>query len=96
MQVYLLVGDTMLLALIDSGSTHNFLADDAARSAGLQLYERTKVQVRVANGDKVPCQGIYCAARFSIDDKTFTDDFFALQLAGYDVVLGTRVLASLG
>ena len=50
----------------------------------------------MANGERVSCPGMYRAAAFSIDGETFSTDFFALPLAGYDVVLGTHWLASLG
>lgn len=50
----------------------------------------------MANGDRVPWPGVFRGALFSIDDEAFTADFFALPLAGYDVVLGTQWLAMLG
>lgn len=40
--------------------------------------------------------GVYHATMFSIDGEVFTTDFFALPLAGYDIILGTQWLASLG
>jgi hypothetical protein len=43
----------------------------------------------VANGDHVPCSGVYHSAMFSINGEAFSRDFFALPLTGYDVVLGT-------
>lgn len=54
------------------------------------------MKVIVANGDRVPCPGVYRAVQFTIDGEPFTTDFFALPLAGYDVVLGTDWLAALG
>jgi len=33
---------------------------------------------------------------FTIDDEAFAADFYALPLAGYDTVLGTHWMASLG
>jgi hypothetical protein len=50
----------------------------------------------VANGDHVPCPGVYHGTSFSIYGEEFSGDFFALPLPGYDVVLGTQWLASLG
>ena len=54
------------------------------------------MKVTVANGDRVPCPGVYRAVPFSIAGEPFSTDFFALPLASYDVVLGTEWLASLG
>jgi hypothetical protein len=39
---------------------------------------------------------MYRVISFSIDSESFSTDFFALPLAGYDVVLVTQWLASLG
>ena len=96
MQVHLRLGDSTLLALLDSGSTHSFIAEDVARRTSLQLQPRGALRVTVANGERVPCPGIYRAAPFTIDDEAFAADFYALPLAGYDTVLGTHWMASLG
>lgn len=96
MQLDISLGGASLLALLDSGSTHNFLAEGVATRCSLQLSASGKLQVTVANGDRVPCPGVYRGTPFSINGEEFTGDFFALPLAGYDVVLGTQWLASLG
>jgi hypothetical protein len=44
----------------------------------------------------VQASTVYWNVPFTIDGKSFTTNFFALPLAGYDVVLGTEWLASLG
>ena len=54
------------------------------------------MQVTVANGDHVPCPGVYRGAPFSINGEAFSTDFYTFPLAGYDVVLGTQWLATLG
>jgi hypothetical protein len=82
--------------LIDSSSTHNFVSEEAASRTSLQLLPHGTMKVTVANGEHVSCPGMYRAMTFSIDGETFSTDFFALPLAGYDVVLGTHWLASLG
>lgn len=96
MQVHIQLGGATLLALLDSGSTHNFISEEAAGRTSLLLAPRNNMKVTVANGEHVPCPGMYRATTFSIDGEHFTTDFFALPLAGYDVVLGTQWLASLG
>jgi hypothetical protein len=96
MQVCICLGGASLLALLDSGSTHNFIATEAAARTNLRLHPRSGMKVTVANGERVPCPGVYRAAPFSIEGASFSTDFFALPLAGYDVVLGTHWLATLG
>ncbi|XP_066341737.1 uncharacterized protein [Miscanthus floridulus] len=96
MQVRIQMGGTTLLALLDSGTTHNFVSEEATARTSLQLQSWASMKVTVANGDWVPYPGAYRVVPFSIDGERFTTDFFALPLAGYDVVLGTDWLAMLG
>ena len=71
MQIQVALGDTSLIALLDSGSTHNFISEAAAQRTGLPL-------------------------QLTISGDTFAADLFVMPLAGYDVVLGTQWLVSLG
>jgi hypothetical protein len=96
MQVRINLGGASLLALLDSGSTHNFVAEEVAARTSLRLQLHGGMRVTVANGERVPCSGVYRATSFSIEGTHFSTNFFALPLAGYDVVLGTQWLASLG
>lgn len=85
-----------MLALLDSGSTQNFVSEEVAARTSLKLRPRGNMKVTVANEERVPCPGVYRVVPFSIHSEPFSTDFFALPLAGYDVVLGTEWLASLG
>ncbi|WVZ95681.1 LOW QUALITY PROTEIN: hypothetical protein U9M48_041415 [Paspalum notatum var. saurae] len=96
MQVPVLMGAAQLQALLDSGSTHNFISQEAADRCGQQLQTSTGVRITVANGDQLSCVGIFRRASFSILGETFQDDFLVIPLAGFDIVLGTQWLASLG
>jgi len=49
----------------------------------------------VANG-KVTCPGVLRQAPITIDDNEFHVDLFVMPLAGYDLVLGTQWMATLG
>lgn len=89
MQVHITLGGAKLLALLNSNSTHNFVSEGAAAHTSLQLWARGNTKVMVANGERIPCPGVYTATAFSIGEETFTADFCSLPLAGYDVVLGT-------
>ena len=96
MQMHIMLDDVSLLALIDSGSTHNFIAEEAAARITLPSPTLDKMRVTVANGERVSCHGVYRTVPFHIDQEAFSADFLALPLAGYDVVLGTQWLATLG
>jgi hypothetical protein len=96
MQLAISIGGASFRALLDSGSTHNFITEDAAARTNLTLAPRGGMRVTVANGERVACPGVYSDTPFVIEGEHFSADFYALPLAGYDIVLGTRWLASLG
>jgi hypothetical protein len=90
------VGGVSLLALLDSGSTHSFIGEDAARRTGLPIQDRPRMTATVANGERMAGLGMIRRAPFSIDDTTFHTNLFVMPLAEYDVVLGTRWMGTLG
>ena len=90
------VGAAVFTALLDSGSTHNFIAEDAALCTGLPLQHRPRLTVTVANGERVTCPGVIRQAPLTIGIDTFRVDLFVMPLAGYDLVLITQWLATLG
>jgi hypothetical protein len=47
-----------LTALMDMGSTHNFLSRDAMRRLALQPAGAEKFSITVANGDRLACQAV--------------------------------------
>jgi hypothetical protein len=57
MKVFVYVGDVVAVALLDSGSSHNFIAVDMARRAGITLSKRMGLSVAVANGERIPSPG---------------------------------------
>lgn len=58
MQLHIKISDTTLLALLDSGSTNNFISEDAAARTAMTLHRRARMKVTVANGERVPCLGV--------------------------------------
>jgi hypothetical protein len=90
------LGSASLVALLDSGSTHNFISKAAARRSRLPLQHRPLLTAMVANGERVACVGIIHGAPLTIGGASFPADLYVMPLAGYDVVLGTRWLAVLG
>jgi hypothetical protein len=82
-----------LVALFDTGSTHNFISEGAAQQTGLPLQRRPRLTATVANGERVPCLG---HAAVAIEGEQFIVDLFVMPLAGYDIVMGTRWMTGLG
>jgi hypothetical protein len=77
-----------LVALVDSGSTHCFMAEHMARHLELRPISTTGMTVGVANGERLPCVGVCPTLSFSIHGEVFCMDFFIIALDGYEVVLG--------
>lgn len=96
MQVPVRIGDRKLVAMIDSGSTHNFINEDIAATVGANFSSGRHLRVMVTNGDHVTCRSLLRHAAIVIDKEHFVDDLHAIPLGGFDVVLGTRFLKTLG
>ena len=96
MQVRVSVGATSLIALLDTGSTHSFIGEEAAHRTGLPIQPRPRLTATVANGERVSCPGVLRGAPLLIGDFHSTVDLFVMPLAGYDIVLGTDWMATLG
>ena len=90
------VNGDRLVILIDTGSTHNFV--DVSLISGLQLrVDVTKVlEVKVANGIIVKTQGFCSEVPVIVQGVEFCINFHFLELGGYDAILGTQWLSTLG
>jgi hypothetical protein len=96
MQVRVTVGTEELTALLDSGSTTNFISDAAGRTTRLCFHSDNRAYVRVANGDRVDCRGLARDVDIRIGQETFVINCFAIPLDCYDMVLGVSFLRVLG
>ncbi|XP_066374128.1 uncharacterized protein [Miscanthus floridulus] len=90
------LGAASLVALVDTGSSHNFIGEAAASRTGLAVQPCPCLTATVANGEKVPCPGVLRRAAICIDGLAFHVDLYVMPLAGYDMVLGTQWMATLG
>ena len=95
-QLQVIVGAATFVALIDTGSTHSFIGETAARRSGLTIEPRPRLTATVANGERVACPGVLRNAPIDVGGMVFGVDLFVMPLAGYDVVLGTHWMATLG
>ena len=85
-----------LVALIDSGATHNFIGEKEANRLGLKKTPTTPFNVRVADGHPLRCHGAYQKVAIELAGEIFIVDFYGLPLSGLDVVLGVSWLEKLG
>ena len=66
LQITVTVGSASLVALLDFGSSHNFISESAARRTGLPLLTRSRLSAMVANCERITCPGVLRQAAFTI------------------------------
>jgi hypothetical protein len=94
MQVFVTTHGMVLRALLDSGSTHNFVDSEAATCVGIMFSRRAGFSVAVANGNHVVSSGSYTDLKIDIAGELFT--IYGLSLGSYEMILGVQWLESLG
>jgi predicted aspartyl protease len=90
------LGGASLITLVDTGSTHNFIGEEAAWRTGLPAQPRPRLTATVANGEKIACSGVFWRTPICIANMTFNVDLFVVPLARYDMVLGMQWMDTLG
>jgi len=96
MQIRVAIGPHVLTALLDSGSTHNFVSEVAAHRVALRFDDSSGARVTVANGDRAACHGVVRDVAIHVDDHHFQVDCYVIPLDCYDLVLGVQFLRTLG
>jgi hypothetical protein len=94
MHVSIAIGSTLLCALLDSGSTHNFIDTIAAERACVIFLGDVGLQVVMTNGDHISnprCSSLL----FNIASEQFDIYCYGLTLGSFDMVLGVQWLESL-
>lgn len=83
-----LVGNQVMLILVDSGSTHSFVNRQFLHRTQLTAQPIASVTVKVANGEKLQCDSMIPSLQWWIQGITFATDMRVLDLGAYDAVLG--------
>nr|GLL22190.1 uncharacterized protein LOC109155092 [Ipomoea trifida] len=91
-----LIEGTPLLALVDTGSTHNFINTSTALGLALPTAPRPGVKVVVANGDSLSSTCLCEQVLVSKGSDSFLVNLFQIPLVGFDLVLGIQWLSTLG
>ncbi|GJW18472.1 LysM domain-containing GPI-anchored protein 2 [Tanacetum coccineum] len=82
--------------LMDTGSTHNFLAMAAAKRLGCPLRRTVPLEVFVANGHQMVSEYMCKGFEWTIQGITYKADVMVIPLGSCDMVLGVQLLATLG
>jgi hypothetical protein len=96
MHIHVHIAGILLIALLNMGSTHNFINTDMATHVGLTLLGSSGLRVTVANDDHVTSPGCCRDLTVSIGNEQFIIDCYGLSIGPYDMVLGVQWLESLG
>lgn len=87
--------DKSIVILIDSGSTHNFIAESLVAELELPFAEIPTFGVQIGNGEIVKCHQLCKDLKLQLPGLNIVDEFYPFSLKGADVVLGIKWLASL-
>ena len=85
-----------LLALLDTGSTHTFLQGTVMRCLGLVSHGGNNLCVTVANGERLPCEGIARDVLVLIGGESFPVTCVGLALGCFDFIIGVDFLGLWG
>ncbi|XP_066398396.1 uncharacterized protein [Miscanthus floridulus] len=85
-----------LLALLDTGSTHTFLQSTVMRRLGIVPHGGNNLRVTVANGERLPCEGIARDLPVLIGGESFPVTCVGLALGCFDFILSVDFLGALG
>ena len=80
MRITAKIGKVPLTALIDTGSTHNFLHEPFARLAGLHIESNSSLRVMVANGERLRNLGLCREVTLNLQNSQFLVDFYIIEL----------------
>ena len=96
MRVAVKIRSLEVVALINSGSTHNFISECVARLLRSPVVPTNPFKVRVANEEKLGCQGRFEQVPVNLQGIPFLLTFYTLPTVGLDLVLGFQWLEMLG
>jgi hypothetical protein len=85
-----------VILLANTRSTQNFLNTELAERLGLELDKHMAFEVLVANGERPSNKGKCSAVPVWLGGTLFTQEFFLVDLRGYNSVLGAQWLKMLG
>jgi hypothetical protein len=96
MKLHISINGKLLVALVDTGSTHTFIKEGLLSQLGLEVTPQDGLTVKVANGERVTSGEVCRAAAMTVGSEQFHANFYALPLDGFDVVLDVQWLWTLG
>jgi hypothetical protein len=91
-----MVGDQMLLILVDSGSTGSFLNEAMLSRLHCKIQQTTPVTVKLANNATLSCDQWVPHLTWHLQGEQFHTPMRVLPLGAYDAILGVDWLKKHG
>jgi hypothetical protein len=85
-----------VIILVDSGSTHNFIHRRIAQETHCYIHAINNFQIMSANGGSLKCGGHCENVCLQIGGYHLKSHMFAINMGGFDIVLGADWLRNLG
>lgn len=88
MKLRTLMGNKVMLILVDSGSSHSFVSKTFLDTVDIQVVPNAAKQVKLANGDILVTDHHVPQMEWWIQGATLQADMKVLELGAYDAILG--------
>ena len=86
----------LILLIIDSGASHNYIAKELVISLNLPVTDTTKFVVTLGDGSRKDSQGICEGLKIIMGKKVLNINAYVLEIGGIDLILGMEWLETLG
>ena len=96
MRVVVKLSGHNFVALINIGSTHNFIHPRVARRVRIKVLNHKPIRVNIVDGSKLWSEGSCLDIKLMIQGDQFVTRAYVIKLRGCDMVLGIQWLKSLG
>ncbi|KAL1199722.1 hypothetical protein V5N11_012991 [Cardamine amara subsp. amara] len=91
------LGPCQLVALVDSGATHNFVSPDTVNHLKMQVIQENNIKVVLGTRITALGLGICRQVEFAVaPSASFIDEFIILELGDAEIILGVQWLSKLG
>ena len=79
--------------MLDSGATHNFVADWMVQMLGLRV-SKCPSKIKIVNSEAKPVLGIAYGVKLKVGEWTGKVNFLVMELDDFDVILGDEFLVA--
>ncbi|KAL4323351.1 hypothetical protein GQ457_11G000120 [Hibiscus cannabinus] len=86
MKVKVVIGGSILIALVDTGSTHNFMSSAAVKNLGWEVDEKCNMKVTVTDGSSFERVGWCRGVNWKAQENSFATKFLVLPFKGGDML----------